>query len=126
MKKAIAALVVALLLNAGPVFAQTDTRAGEKDFVTAYDAHIRKTMATFPDLPGIAIVVIKDDRPTFVRAYGMADKEASIKADADTLFYIASSTKSFTALAAAMLDKEGKIKFTDAMTEIHSRRSFQE
>jgi CubicO group peptidase (beta-lactamase class C family) len=78
---------------------------------------VRKTLATFPDLPGIAIVVIKDDRPIFVRAYGMADKEAAIKADNDTLYYIASSTKSFTALTAAMLDKEGQIKFADPVTK---------
>ena len=37
-----------------------------------------------------------DDKPIFLRAYGMADKEASLKAETDTLFYIASSTKSFT------------------------------
>jgi CubicO group peptidase (beta-lactamase class C family) len=74
-------------------------------------------MATFPDLPGVAIVVIKDDKPIFIRAYGMADKEAGIRADANTLYYIASSTKSFTALAAAMLDQEGKIKLADAMTK---------
>jgi CubicO group peptidase (beta-lactamase class C family) len=61
--------------------------------------------------------VIKDDKPIFLRAYGMADKEAGIKADTDTLYYIASSTKSFTALAAAMLDQEGKIKFSDPVTK---------
>ena len=119
MKKAIVISLVALLLNsAGPfVFAQTLRPASEKDFTATYDAQIRKTMATFPDLPGIAIVVIKDDRPIFVRAYGMADKEAGIKADSDTLFYTGSSTKSFTALAAAMLDQEGKIKLSDPVTK---------
>jgi hypothetical protein len=40
----------------------------EKDFNAPYDAQIRKTMATFPSPPGIAIVVIKDDRPIFVHA----------------------------------------------------------
>ncbi|HEY3104785.1 MAG TPA: serine hydrolase domain-containing protein [Pyrinomonadaceae bacterium] len=119
MKKAIVISLIALLLNSAGsfVFAQTDARGAESDFTAAYDAQIRKTIRTFPDLPGIAIVVIKDDRPIFVRAYGIADKEAGIKADTDTLFYIASSTKSFTALAAAMLDKEGKIKFSDALTK---------
>src|SRR5256714_2828611 len=119
MKKAIVVLLVTVLLNCAGVFvfAQTLGPATEKDCLAAYDAQIRKTIATFPDLPGIAIVVIKDDRPIFVRAYGMADKEAGIKADRDTLFYIASSTKSFTALTAAMLDKEGKIKLSDPVTK---------
>ncbi len=119
MKKAIVVSLIALLLNSASVFvfAQTAPPASEKDFSPAYDAQIRKTLTTFTDLPGIAIVVIKDDKPIFLRAYGMADREAGIKADPDTLYYIASSTKSFTALAAAMLDQEGKIKFSDPMTK---------
>jgi CubicO group peptidase (beta-lactamase class C family) len=119
MKKAIAISLVALLLNSAGALAlaQTPHPANEKDFTAAYDAQIRKTLATFPDLPGLAVVVIKDDKPIFVRGYGMADKEAGIKSDADTLYYIASSTKSFTALAAAMLDQEGKIKLSDPVTK---------
>lgn len=119
MKKATVIWLVALLLSSACllVFAQTLRSGSEKDFDAAYDAQIRKTMATFPDLPGIAIVVIKDDQPIFVRAYGMADKEAGIKADSDTLFYTGSSTKSFTALAAAMLDQDGKIKLSDPVTK---------
>src|SRR5918995_144307 len=119
MKKAIVISLVTLLVNIGGVFvfAQTPSPATEKNFPAAYDAFVGKTIAVFPDLPGIAIVVIKDDKPIFLRAYGLADKEAGIKADTDTLYYIASSTKAFTALAAAMLDKEGKIKFSDAITK---------
>ena len=119
MKKAIAVSLVALLFNSATpfVFAQTLRAASDKEFNAAYDAQIRKTMATFPDLPSMAIVVIKDDKPIFVSAYGMADKEAGIKADSNTLFYTGSSTKSFTALAAAMLDQEGKIKLSDPLTK---------
>ena len=119
MKKAIVISLVALLLNSASVFVfpRTLGPATQRDFTAAYDAYVRKTLATFPDLPGVAIVVIKDDKPIFVRAYGMADREAGIKANTDTLYYIASSTKSFTALAAAMLDKDGKIKLSDPLTK---------
>src|SRR5678816_995807 len=134
MKKAILISLVVLLVNSVHVSAQTSVTQtvslrpqavslrqtsppSEKDFTTAYDATVQKTLGLFPDLPGIAIVVIKDDTPIFLRAYGIADKEAGIKADTDTLYYIASSTKSFTALAAAMLDREGKIKFSDPVTK---------
>jgi CubicO group peptidase (beta-lactamase class C family) len=119
MKKAIVISLIALLLNSAGVFvsAQSLPPAAEKNFVKAYDAYVSKTLSAIPDLPGIAIVVIKDDKPIFLRAYGMADREAGIKADTDTLFYIASSTKSYTALVAAMLDKEGKIKLSDPVTK---------
>ena len=119
MKKATVFSLLTLLLNSACsfLFVQTSRPVSEKDFNAAFDAQIRKTMAMFPDLPGLAIVVIKDDQPIFVRAYGMADKEAGINADSDTLFYTGSSTKSFTALAAAMLDQEGKIKLSDPVTK---------
>jgi CubicO group peptidase (beta-lactamase class C family) len=116
MKKAIVISLVALLINSAFVFGQ-QAAATQEDFTAAYDAQVSNTLKTFPDLPGIAIVVIKDDKPIFMRAYGMADREAGIKSDVDTLYYIASSTKSFTGLAAAMLDREGKIKFSDPLTK---------
>jgi CubicO group peptidase (beta-lactamase class C family) len=52
---------------------------------------------------------INEDGLIFNKAYGWANKDAGIKADVNTAFYIASSTKSFTALAAALLDHEKKI-----------------
>src|SRR5918995_1744414 len=118
MKKAIVISLVTLLVNIGGVFvfAQTPSPATEKNFPAAYDAFVGKTIAVFPDLPGMAIVVIKDDKPIFIRAYGMADKEAGIKADTDTLWYIASSTKAFTALAAATIFSDegyGKYAYTN-------------
>ena len=87
MKKAIVISLVVLLLNSASafIFAQTFPPATEKAFTAAYDAYVRKTIAMFPDLPGIAIVVIKDDKAIFTRAYGMADREAGTQADADTL-----------------------------------------
>src|SRR6185503_7487256 len=92
MKKLIVISLIALLLNFAPVlvFAQSAANSAEKDFNAAFDARISETMAKFPELPGIAIVVIKNDRPIFVRGFGMADREAGIKADTDTLFYMAS------------------------------------
>ncbi|HVF48370.1 MAG TPA: serine hydrolase domain-containing protein, partial [Pyrinomonadaceae bacterium] len=116
MKKLIVFSLIALLLNAGNVTAQTNAR-NEKDFTAAFDAAIVKTLEKIPDVPGIAFVVIKDDKPIFTKAYGMADKEAGLKADSKTLWYMGSTTKSFTALVAAMLDKEGKIKLSDPVAK---------
>ena len=62
MKKAIAISLVALLLNSGSTLAQTKT---PKDFAAAYDAYIRKTLEKIPDIPAVAIIVIKDDKPVF-------------------------------------------------------------
>ena len=117
MKKTLAVLVMVLLLSPIITLGQVRTASDAKQFTESFDTYIRTVMERIPDIPGMAVVVIKDDKPVFVKAYGMADREAGRKADADTMWYIASSTKSFTALAAAMLDKEGKIKFSDPMTK---------
>ena len=116
MRKLAAFLLVTLFgFNAPKVLAQSNT--SEKSFAEAMDRFILRTTERLPDIPGIAIVVVKDDKPIFIRGYGMADREAGIKADENTMWYIASSTKSFTALAASILDAEGKIKFSDPITK---------
>jgi len=119
MKKLIVPALLAVLWNSAVISAQTGA-IPTKQFETAYDAYIRTTLDKIPDVPGVAIVVVKDDKPIFLKAYGMADREAGIKASTDTMWYIASSTKSFTALAAALLDREGKIKLSDPITKYAS------
>ncbi len=117
MKKAVAISLVALLFNSVGVLAQPPAAGSQKDFSSTFEATIAKTLEKVVDIPGIAFVVIKDDKPVFTKAYGMADKEAGLKADTDTIWYMGSTTKSFTAMVAAMLDKEGKIKLIDPVTK---------
>ena len=125
MKKTFAVLVMVLLLSPVLILAQTQPSRDAKQFSDNLDTYIRTVMDRIPDIPGMAIVVIKDDKPIFLRAYGLADREANRKADTDTMWYIASSTKSFTALAAAVLDKEGKIKFSDPVTKYTTGATFK-
>lgn len=114
MKAAILTTAIGFLFS-GTIFAQAGD-AREQAFVAAYDAYIRATLDKLPDVPGIGVAVVKDGKPIFVKAYGYADREAKDKANENTLFYIASSTKSFTALAAALLDSAGSIKLADPLT----------
>lgn len=123
MKKALVLFLFAVLLSPTATIAQAQTK---DKFDADLDAFIRATLDKIPDIPAIAVVVVKDDQPIFVRAYGMADKEAGIKADVDTLFYIASSTKAYTALAASMLDREGKIKFSDPFNKYTAGIQFKD
>ncbi len=117
MKHIIFFIIISLLLNPLAVLAQAGTQISEKEFNSDLDAYIRQSMQAIPELPSVAMVVVKDDKPIFMRAYGLANKQAGTKADINTLYYIASSTKSYMALAAAQLDREGKIKLSDPMTK---------
>jgi len=125
MKKITFISVIALLLHSLSLTAQKDDKTREKEFNSSIDAYIKQMMEKVPHIPAIAVVVIKNDQPVFVRAYGVANKETGEKADANTLFYIASSTKSFTALGAALLDKEGKIKLDDPVIKYAKGISFK-
>ena len=71
-------------------------------FSDQLDAFIEKAMAL--DLaPGVAVAVVQGDENLYQKGHGYADIQAERKATADTVFYIASSTKSFTGLAAAII-----------------------
>lgn len=117
MKHILIFTIFSLLVSPLAVCAQTGTQITEKEFASDLDAYIRRTMDAIPELPSVAMVVVKDDKPIFMQAYGLANKEAGTKADVNTLYYIASSTKSYMGLAAALLDREGKIKLSDPMTK---------
>jgi CubicO group peptidase (beta-lactamase class C family) len=57
-------------------------------------------------IPGAAVVVVKDGRTVATKGYGVRELGKPDRVDADTLFDIASLTKSFTAAAiASMVDE---------------------
>jgi CubicO group peptidase (beta-lactamase class C family) len=58
--------------------------------------------------PGLGIVVVRDTQTLFVGGFGFANVETKRPFTATTPFYIASTTKSFTGLAAAILEQQGK------------------
>jgi len=113
MKHTLILTIISLVLSPIAVLSQAGTQISEKEFTSDLDAYIRRSMEAIPELPSVAMVVVKDDKPIFMRAYGLANKERGTKADENTLYYIASSTKSYMGLAAALLDSEGKIKLND-------------
>ena len=57
--------------------------------------------------PGMGVVVVQGDRVVYKRGFGRADVESNRAFTAQTPFYIASTTKSFTGLAAAILADRG-------------------
>jgi len=68
------------------------------------------------DLPGLAIVVVKDGKVVVMKGYGYADIDKKTKVNENTLFMIASNTKLFTGTVMAKLDYEKKISLNDKIT----------
>ncbi|MFQ3250436.1 MAG: CubicO group peptidase (beta-lactamase class C family) [Glaciecola sp.] len=70
-----------------------------------------------PDGPGGVALVIKDGKPIYRKAFGMADLELNVKMTPDNIFRIGSISKQFTAVAILKLAEEGKIDLNADITE---------
>jgi len=63
--------------------------------------------------PSLAVCVRGPEGIIFEKGYGYCDMEKSIPAGVNTVYGIASMSKSMTALACAILETEGKLSFSD-------------
>ena len=59
--------------------------------------------------PGVSVAVATGDRVAYVEGFGFADMHAQRRATGDTPFYIASTSKSLTALAVVLAAQQGKL-----------------
>lgn len=60
-----------------------------------------------------AVLIARDGKPIFSKAYGMANHELGVPNTPGTAFQIASLTKQFTAAAILQLQEQGKLKTGD-------------
>jgi CubicO group peptidase (beta-lactamase class C family) len=65
-------------------------------------------------IPGIALVIVKDDQVIYAKGLGYKDFEKQVPVTADTQFGIGSATKAFTALTVLMAQDEGKLSLDDS------------
>lgn len=104
--------VAAILLAPQPASAGPD----EARFRSDADAFIRRAMDQVGVVPGLSIAVVDGEDVVLTAGYGVADIETGALVSADTRFYIASSTKSFTALAVAAMAARGEVDMEAPLT----------
>ena len=63
--------------------------------------------------PSASIAVVKDGKPAYVRAYGMADVESHTPATTGMRYSIGSISKQFTSAAVLLLAEEGRLSLDD-------------
>jgi CubicO group peptidase (beta-lactamase class C family) len=73
------------------------------------DAFIARSLEALGVVPGIAVAVVVGDEVVFLTGQGVTDVRSGIPVDANTRFYIASSTKPMVALAIAAMDARGDV-----------------
>lgn len=65
-------------------------------------------------IPGISLVIVKDDRVIYMKGLGLKNVERKQPVTPDTLFAIGSSSKAFTGMAAVMSVDDGKLSLDDS------------
>src|SRR5262245_8142433 len=103
MKRYILLVAGMIILSCHP-FAQPSTTQTER-----LDSFITRTMADW-HVAGLAVAIVKKDSILFARGYGYRDVGNKLPVNENTVFPIASCSKSFTTALIGMAEKEGKIK----------------
>ncbi len=81
------------------------------EFVQELDAYLETT--TEKDLFSGVVLVAREGKPIFKKAYGTADRERNISNQVNTRFCYGSMGKMFTAVAIAQLVEQGKLSYDD-------------
>lgn len=114
-KRIVASLVLCSLVFAS-IAAQQPTKATVTDYTSALAA-IEKSLEDKRKefgIPGMSLVIVKDDKVIYLKGLGVKDFEKNIPVTPDTRFAIGSSTKAFTAMLAAMSADDGKLSLDDS------------
>lgn len=101
-----------LLVLFFPLFASAQSEAQLK----AFDQYVQKGVKDW-DVPGLAIIVIKDNTVVFKKGYGVLELGKTAPVNTQSMFAIASTTKAITAACAAMLVDEGKLHWDDKVID---------
>src|SRR5436853_1731574 len=88
------------------------------------EAEVTKSLAAYLD--GLAkedkfsgvVLIARDSKPFFVKAYGLADKTRNLANNPETKFNLGSMNKMFTAVAIAQLAEQGKLSFDDKVGKL--------
>ena len=104
------------LLLATPLAAQTPrpTPAAIARAVDSLSARIVAANLT----PGLAVAIVMDGKTIFSKAYGFADLTKRIPADDRTLWYLASTSKSYTGFGVSLLAHQGVLSFDQSIATL--------
>ena len=85
-----------------------------------FDAYVQKVMSDWK-VPGAAIVIVKDGKVILSKGYGLRDVKNNLPVTEQTLFPIASITKSFTVAYARHPGQRRETRLGQTCARIPSR-----
>lgn len=83
-----------------------------KNRITEFEKYVEKIMQAY-NAPGVVVALAEQGELTYQRGFGVRDLEAGTPVDEQTIFGLASVTKSFTALAIMQLAEQGLLATKD-------------
>jgi CubicO group peptidase (beta-lactamase class C family) len=86
------------------------------DFHAAVDRYLQAEMQR-QHIPGIALAVVKNGKPLYVKGYGVATLEHPVPVTPGSVFQLGSIGKQFTAVAVTMLADEHKLNLDDPLAK---------
>jgi CubicO group peptidase (beta-lactamase class C family) len=86
--------------------------AAAKSATAGLDAFIKRALVQYR-VPGASVAIVEDGRTVFLKGYGVRRAGEPGPVDENTVFQLASDTKTFTAAALAALVSEGKLDWDD-------------
>lgn len=92
--------------------AASDTTAD----LAQFDAYVQRVMQDWK-VPGAAIAIVKDGKVVLSKTYGLRNVKNNLPVTEQTLFPIASITKSFTVATLGTLASEGKLEWDKPVRE---------
>jgi CubicO group peptidase (beta-lactamase class C family) len=106
----------AILLFAVAITAASFARAQEPSGPAGVDAFVQGLMAKH-HVPGVSVGVVQDGKVVMAKGYGLANVELDVLATENSVYQLASVTKTFTATAVMLLVKDGKLSLDDKLAE---------
>ncbi|MDD5288213.1 MAG: serine hydrolase [Dehalococcoidales bacterium] len=102
--------LLALAIFLAPVIAGAQTVSGQntEPLSTEIDQYIREQM-TQKNIVGMSVAIVNDKEITYLKGFGSASIEKQTQVTPQTIFDLASCSKSFTAMAVLLLWNDGKI-----------------
>jgi CubicO group peptidase (beta-lactamase class C family) len=104
-------IALLLYLAGNPLIAQ-NRRALADSIAESIDRLSRRAIAEGVS-PALGVAVAMDGEVVFRAAYGMADATRGVPATPQSLWYVASTSKSFTGFAMSLLSSRGALRFSD-------------
>ena len=92
-------------------------KTGESGTDAVFDQYIHQALSLWKT-PGLSVVVVKDDKVVFRKAYGVVELGKAAPFTTTTISVCASTTKAMTAVCMGMLVDEGKVKWTDRLQDV--------